>query len=467
MSKPSTHCERHRAMLTELVYGELEADAARDLERHLESCASCSEELEQLRRLRALMERAQPIEIPAGLESRVMSEARSALERGSAATRPAAPERSRPWWSGWLVSRPVLRPALAAALTLLFVAGVVLLLEGREGGVLQRYADEPGEGPPAELPAPPPPARHREQSREQPPAPAAVPEQPAAGDVGTEAPPPAAPYGSTADRDGPAATKRKVPAEGGAKTGEGAAPPGALDDESTAAKDDVSGLLGAGSAGGGKAPTQPSAQEPVTGATPESYSFSAPAPAADGPPAAAKAPPAPKPGSPAKAAPAPAAEDMEEGAAGGGPPAKKPAWLSKSKKKAEQQAPAAEAEEKPAVDPFERAVELAKTGENDEAIALLQKIKADPTMSGASPAKVYHQLAVCLAAAGDEGKALIYFENLFARWPKYPARHQAMWQAANLYIRTGDATSARKLLEKLLSSAAYGEKAREKLEELE
>src|SRR6266700_7389456 len=79
-------------------------------EAHLATCQACQHELEELRGLPGVLaEAGEPVEVPAGLQARVLGAI--AREPARRQQRPAPvirlqPPRSRPWW------RPILAPAL-------------------------------------------------------------------------------------------------------------------------------------------------------------------------------------------------------------------------------------------------------------------------------------------------------------------------------------------------------------------
>jgi anti-sigma-K factor RskA len=106
------------------VLGTLDAQERETFERHLAGCLSCRRELEELRGIPALLDEAgEPVEVPVGLESRVLEaigrEQRPGRRRlplaGTARSRWARPPRSVPWALG-----------AAAALVIAFVAGLGL-----------------------------------------------------------------------------------------------------------------------------------------------------------------------------------------------------------------------------------------------------------------------------------------------------------------------------------------------------
>ena len=128
---------------------------------------------------------------------------------------------------------------------------------------------------------------------------------------------------------------------------------------------------------------------------------------------------------------------------------------------------AAEAPAQTSPDPFDEAMARKKEKDFDGAVKILKSLKKDPSLTKTAKAKVLHQLAACTASAGDAKQALVYYENLLALHPTYGGRNQAMWEAALLYIKTGDKKRARSLLEKLSKTDAYGDRAKKKLKELD
>jgi len=195
---------------------------------------------------------------------------------------------------------------------------------------------------------------------------------------------------------------------------------------------------------------------------------------------------------PAEAAPpAPAESESKKKGSGGG-------WLAKwkekkaAKKKAKAEKAQAQAEEKaatvdkaeaaktsaaatpaapakeaaPAKDPYVQARDDYQSGNYDAALSLLNAVLKDPSSTTTSLAYIYHLLGKVWNKKGNNSKALVYYENLFARYPSYPYIAQARWEAAQLYIATGDKDQAKKLLEKLLDNADYKDKARKKLDTL-
>jgi TolA-binding protein len=120
----------------------------------------------------------------------------------------------------------------------------------------------------------------------------------------------------------------------------------------------------------------------------------------------------------------------------------------------------------PAKDPYVQARDNYQSGNYDAALSLLNAVLKDPSSTTTSLAYIYHLLGKVWNKKGNNSKALVYYENLFARYPSYPYISQARWEAAQLYIATGDKDQAKKLLEKLLDSADYKDKAKKKLDTL-
>jgi anti-sigma-K factor RskA len=110
--------------LAAFVLGALEREEAADVERHLEGCSRCQEEMRWLQpALQTLPESVERIEPPPQLRASLMAEVRADARAQTAAERPA---RTRSW--GWL-----LKPAAGFAVVALLVAGVVGYEVGNDG----------------------------------------------------------------------------------------------------------------------------------------------------------------------------------------------------------------------------------------------------------------------------------------------------------------------------------------------
>jgi hypothetical protein len=124
------------------LLGALPDDEVAGFEQHLETCAACRRELDELRvAADALPAAAPPVTPPAALKTRIMavveSEAELLSAAGEGADRPAAATaRRRRGWLGGLLARPAPAAALAA----------LLLLAGGVGGVLVAGGGGEGEG---------------------------------------------------------------------------------------------------------------------------------------------------------------------------------------------------------------------------------------------------------------------------------------------------------------------------------
>lgn len=108
--------------LAAYLLGALEPGEATELERHLEGCERCREEMRWLQpAVHSLPESVERQEPPRSLRESLMAEVRA-----DAAPVPAEPKRSRP--RRWL-----LKPAIGFAVIALLVAGVVGYEVGRDG----------------------------------------------------------------------------------------------------------------------------------------------------------------------------------------------------------------------------------------------------------------------------------------------------------------------------------------------
>lgn len=63
--------------LEEALDGELCAETVARLEKHLEGCTECAEEMARLRALKALLRRTMPVSAPPGLRERISVRTRS------------------------------------------------------------------------------------------------------------------------------------------------------------------------------------------------------------------------------------------------------------------------------------------------------------------------------------------------------------------------------------------------------
>ena len=111
--------------LAAYVLGALDSREATELERHLEGCERCQEELRWLEpAVQTLPESVERQEPPPGLRASLMAEVRADAEE-EARPAPARPARSRRWF---------LKPAVGFAVLALLVAGVVGYEVGKDGG---------------------------------------------------------------------------------------------------------------------------------------------------------------------------------------------------------------------------------------------------------------------------------------------------------------------------------------------
>lgn len=117
-------------------------------------------------------------------------------------------------------------------------------------------------------------------------------------------------------------------------------------------------------------------------------------------------------------------------------------------------------------DPYALARDYYQDGDYDKALKVLNAVLKSPSSTTTGMAYVYHLLGKVWNKKGKKSKALVYYENLFTRYPSYAYINQARWEAALLYIATGEKSQAGKLLEKLLKSSKYKDKARKKLDSL-
>jgi anti-sigma factor (TIGR02949 family) len=526
MNRDTSRCDHVRDLLAELIYGELDTSSEREVRRHIEDCPECRQELADLERVRAVMRSSTELELPAGLEARVMSEARQALPEAETAPPESEPSGLRALLSRLLAS-PAFRPALAASLTALLIAGIAWMLVERRGSVIERHVEKRTKEPlPSfEAPAAPPEEEVEQEGITTPPpypTPAAAESTQARADGPVTAP--VAGDGAKHDKEAPRSETEKDSspphdlltsvATGKTKAGEKSPPPVAKKMPGTKlagiAADEDGGMVAGGAEGGAGASTLggygtgtkagPPAEEHAT--LDATLGKSAPKkPATPSPTPAPASPPPPEPSTgaapppPTYASPAADMEDdelleaeeskPEKSAGSSGKKSWKQKWADyKAKKKAAKEAKkakkaknkgakaesvpgaAAQAAADAAQDPFDAAMSKKKDKDYKGCVSILSALKKSPSSTGKSAARVHHQLAWCTAAAGDAKKALVLYENLLAKHPSYAGRHQAMMEAADLYAKLGDKKGARALLEKLLDVPKYEKKAKKKLEKL-
>ncbi len=101
------NCDETTELLSASLDGMLDQGEQERLDAHLADCADCRSELEQLRRAVSLLQETEPMEVPPGLEARIVRAIRQ----------PARPIRAWNWFN-----RPQVRVALAAGIAV--VVGV-------------------------------------------------------------------------------------------------------------------------------------------------------------------------------------------------------------------------------------------------------------------------------------------------------------------------------------------------------
>lgn len=72
--------------LDEALDGELCAETIARLEKHLEGCTECAEEMARLRALKALLQRTMPVPAPSGLRERISVQCRTVTHTDDAGT---------------------------------------------------------------------------------------------------------------------------------------------------------------------------------------------------------------------------------------------------------------------------------------------------------------------------------------------------------------------------------------------
>ena len=137
-------CKHVEPLLMDFLYHELEAAEQRPLEAHLQSCADCSHDLQELRQTREMFGQLEMVEPSPEITTLLLEEANNALK-----------ERTNTFWQRLReYLRPmVLHPAAAGAFTLVLMLGVGFLFYQKDLG--GNMADEGAliDPPPAASPA--------------------------------------------------------------------------------------------------------------------------------------------------------------------------------------------------------------------------------------------------------------------------------------------------------------------------
>lgn len=123
-------CHDIDALMMDWLYGELDPEAARQVETHVEGCSRCEAELAAFERTRDLFRQVPAEEPPSAITAMLMREAAS---RAAPAT--DSKQRGGGGIGGWLsgLFAPLMHPAAAALATLVLVAGVAGTLYLRRG----------------------------------------------------------------------------------------------------------------------------------------------------------------------------------------------------------------------------------------------------------------------------------------------------------------------------------------------
>jgi len=184
--------------LVALLYGELDADQAARTGAQVEADPALASRLGEMRRVRELFSAMEDEEPPSRLTAQLMAEAARSAPQARAA---AVPAEAGIWarFVSWL--QPLVqRPALAAAASLVLVAGVAGVLYMRKGEELT--STTPASTPVSE-PTPPAAGTSSESAAEPPPATVATPADTAEVTVGDQ--------DEGADRGGAEPTKERAP----------------------------------------------------------------------------------------------------------------------------------------------------------------------------------------------------------------------------------------------------------------
>jgi len=403
-------CSRFNDLLMDLAYDELgEADAA-EMRAHAVGCPDCREALESILLTRRLAARIPAAEAPAGWEAAVLELAAEAAvdhARISAADRESDTSFDRS--IGFVERRPgffdrmrtlLLRPALVTAAAASVVFAVSFFLYRNAGTAFQDGAVEhpgaPFVGPAVALEERAGAAAERE--------PTGQPAQPVAIAVATDLDRPTSPSRAEAGTRMPQANK------GGLGTA-GPAPRNSAD------------KLDAESSGGGK--------------TLASGDF------------ASAPPPAPFQSAAAEEERA-AAEPEPAGATGGGWPMAAPTPAMKQ---------AGQGYTLDDADHYRDGMNAYDRGDCAAASAALQRVLDPPVDAPDLVPSSLHHLGRCEKRSGRCAKALLFYENLISSHPAYPARADALWEAAACHRKLGHVERASALLDELADVPGWRAKA--------
>jgi TolA-binding protein len=175
------------------------------------------------------------------------------------------------------------------------------------------------------------------------------------------------------------------------------------------------------------------------------------APAAAGTPPDTPAAPAAAPGdTPVSAAPAPAALDED--------------W----KREVAQDRAVASTTGAPERAQYIKSLDGLEKGDCSKAIPGLKSVSSGSKGSPLSDNAIYWQ-ARCLAARGDEHKAVSRLNEVVARYPKGDKAPAALWEQGQLQLRTGNSSAARAAFARLIRdypASAEAGRARRKLAEI-
>jgi len=81
--------------------------------------------------------------------------------------------------------------------------------------------------------------------------------------------------------------------------------------------------------------------------------------------------------------------------------------------------------------------------------------------------KALHHLARCARRSGSCGRAIVYYERLFAEYPGYVQRPEAMWEAAGCHRRLGHVEQSLALLRELEQLPGWGARADAEIKSIE
>lgn len=120
-----------------------------------------------------------------------------------------------------------------------------------------------------------------------------------------------------------------------------------------------------------------------------------------------------------------------------------------------------------AADAFAEGMDAYDRGDCAAATASLERVVDSYGAPIGLVPKALHHLARCARRSGSCGRAVVYYERLFAEHPGYEQRADAMWEAAACHRRLGHVEQSLALLRQLAQLPGWGAKADSEIDSIE